>query len=217
MNCIFVPKSSCWIFFHFFLKNYQNTFINIFNLIKKGIHFAFFIKNLYDFKSYHIWCQLIYLYVFTPKKTKFQFSMSSRHSVCWASKIWREIIEIFNRVPFLLSKKTFLQSWFFSRQIFFWYFGKGKSFWAKRNLAGKKSTLQKSFLTLQKPFSHKLSNRKFFQFSGEKNFKHVLNFSKWLIKKRELNLSHLFSKSFGSFEVSRTILVCFSIVYHMIC
>jgi hypothetical protein len=30
--------------------------------------------------------------------------------------------------PFLLSEKTFLLSEFFSRQKFFWYFGKGKPF-----------------------------------------------------------------------------------------
>jgi hypothetical protein len=46
----------------------------------------------------------------------------------------------FDGPPFFAKLKNFFAKLIFSRQNFFWYFGKGKSFCAKKNLAGQKST-----------------------------------------------------------------------------
>ncbi len=48
-----------------------------------------------------------------------------------------------NNLPFLLS-------WFFPRQNFFWYFGKGKSFWAKKIIWREKNQLSKNHFPIFK-------------------------------------------------------------------
>jgi hypothetical protein len=53
---------------------------------------------------------------------------------------------------FFAKLKNFFAKLIFSRQNFFWYFGKGKSFPPKK-IGGKKSTWQKSFLTWQNGFA----------------------------------------------------------------